>query len=69
MLGGDRPGDVAGYWDAATTPMPAPDGVTIFVPLRGRTEDGVYHDGPAKIVTRGRAVEWISGPERPASCA
>lgn len=36
--------------DTTTPPMLAPDGVTILVPLRGRTEDGVSYDGATKVV-------------------
>lgn len=38
------------YRDTTTPPMLASDGVTILLPLRGRTEDGVYYDGATKIV-------------------
>lgn len=38
------------YTDTTTPPMLASDGVTILVPLRGRTEDGVYYDGATKVV-------------------
>jgi hypothetical protein len=41
--------DETAYTDT-TTPMLDADGVTIILPLRGRTEDGVYYDGATKVV-------------------
>lgn len=42
--------DEAAYRDITTPPMLASDGVTILIPLRGQTEDGVYYDGTTKVV-------------------
>lgn len=42
--------DGVAYRDTTTPPMPALDGVTILLPLRGRTEEGVYYDGATKVV-------------------
>ena len=46
----DSSAEEAAYMDTTTPPMLALDGVTILLPLRGRTEDGVYYDGARKVV-------------------
>ena len=37
------------YMDTTSPPMLHSDGVTVLVPLRGRTADGIYYDGAQQI--------------------
>ncbi|MGW4071249.1 hypothetical protein [Nocardia grenadensis] len=65
------------YSDDSSPPMLAPDGVTIRLPLRGRTENGIYYRGYEELrpgeegydellpIARSNPVEPEEPPERP----
>ena len=38
------------YHDTTSPPMLASDGITILLPFGGRTEDGAFYDGAARVV-------------------
>ncbi|MEV0110410.1 hypothetical protein AB0H42_29280 [Nocardia sp. NPDC050799] len=65
------------YSDDTSPPELAPDGVTIRLPLRGRTEDGIHYRGYEELrpgedgydellpLARANATEPDELPERP----
>ncbi|MGW1741085.1 hypothetical protein ACWCPQ_20010 [Nocardia sp. NPDC001965] len=65
------------YSDDTSPPVLAADGVTIRLPLRGRTEDGIYYRGYEELrpgedgydellpIARTNAAEPEPEPERP----
>ena len=46
----DSPVEEEAAYHATSPPMLAIDGVTILLPFGGRTEDGTFYDGAAKVV-------------------